>query len=289
MVKKSRILGLGIGIFLWWPCLFADQIKSPQDNLTTILEKSAAYCRKLADSALYFVCRERIQEEIYDYGGGRGSIVMSTGGEGTTTYVSRPSRRKTTKNSYLYDYQLTKKEERVDETRTLVEDKGQKKDLKDALLKTQRFISRKAVFGPVGFLGREWHEVYDYKLVKQDKAEGREAYVIEAKPKVPIEGKPNYGKIWVDKMDFSVLKIEVEDRSLTGFENILDMAKRLGVIPAFNTVHEYGIVKNGLRFPSQTVFIEKYAGDTGVGFTQSKSEISYENYRFFTVETRVVY
>ena len=289
MVKKYQILGIGAGIFLLWPFLLADQTKSSQDSLTTILEKSAEYCRKLADSALYFVCQEKIHEEIYDFGGGGGAIAISTGGEGVTTYVGRPSRRKTTKNSFIYDYQLIKKEERVDETRALVEENGKKKDLKDEPLKTQRFISRKAVFGPVGFLGREWREVYDYKLVKQDKAEGRDAYVIEVKPKVPVEGKPNYGKLWVDKMDFSILKIEVEDQSLSGFDKLLEQAKSRGVKPAFNTVHEFGVVKNGLRFPSRTVFIEKYEGDSAVGFTQSKTEISYENYKFFTVETRVIY
>jgi hypothetical protein len=289
MVKKNRVLSLGAGIFLLWSFLSADQTKSPQDSLTTILDKSAEYCRKLADSALYFVCQEKIREEIYDFRGGGGAIAISTDGGSATTYFSPSLRRKAVKNSYIYDYQLIKKEERVDETRTLVEENGKKKDLKDEPLKTQRFISRKAVFGPVGFLGREWREVYDYKLVKQDKAEGRDAYVIEVKPKVTVEGKPNYGKLWVDKTDFSVLKIEVEDQSLAGFEKVLEQAKSRGVKPAFNTVHEYGIVKNGLRFPSRTVFIEKYAGDSAVGFTQSKTEISYENYKFFTVETRVIY
>jgi hypothetical protein len=289
MVKINRVLSLSAGIFLLWPCLFADQTKSSQDSLTTILDKSGEYCRKLADSALYFVCQERISEEIYEFRGGGGGIAISADGGVSTTYFARPSRRKTTKNSYIYDYQLMKKEERVDETRALVEENGKKKDVKDEPLKTQRFVSRKAVFGPVGFLGREWREVYNYKLIKQEKVEGREAYVIEAKPKVPVEGKPNYGKLWVDKMDFSVLKIEVEDQSLAGFEKVLEQAKSRGVKPAFNTIHEYGIVKNGLRFPSRTVFIEKYEGDSAVGFTQSKTEISYENYKFFTVETQVIY
>jgi outer membrane lipoprotein-sorting protein len=289
MLKKYRSLALGAVLFILCPCFLATQGKSAQDSLSTILDKSAEYCRKLAESALYFVCEEKISEEIYDLSGAGSAIMVMSDGQSVTTFSSAPLRRKTTKNSYVYDYQLTKKGDRIEETRTLVEENNRKKNLKDAPLKTQRFISRKAVFGPVGFLAGEWHEVYDYRLIKQDRVEGRDAYVIEAKPKVPIEGKPNYGKLWVDKKDFSVLKIEVEDQSLAGFEKIVDLAKRRGVKPAFTTVHEYGILKNGLRFPSRTHFNEKYAGDTAPGFTQSKTEISYANYRFFTVETRVIY
>jgi len=234
---------------------------SSRPDMTGILQNCAEYCRKLANSALYFVCQEKIKEDIYEF----------------------------RSNSYVYDYQLVKKGETIEETRTLLEENGRKKDLKNAPLKTQRFFSRKAVFGPVGFFGREWHDVYEYEFIKQDRVDGRETYVIKAKPKAPIEGKPNYGTLWVDKTDSSVIKMEVEGQSLAGFEKILEVAKRRGLKPILTTVHEYGILKNGLRFPSRTVFNEKYSGSRSRGFTQSKTEIRYENYRFFTVETKVEY
>jgi len=271
--------------------------KKPQESaigsrpeMAAILENCAEYCRKLANSALYFICEEKIEENIYEFRGG-GVMVMGSGeGGGAATYETSPlMRRRAKKNSFVYDYQLTKKGEKIEETRTLIEENGKKKDLKDAPLKTQRFFSWKPVFGPVGFLGREWHEVYDYELLKQEKVEGRETYVIKVKPKVPIEGKPNYGKLWVDKKDFSVLKIEIEDESLAGFEKTMAAAKSRGLKPVLTTVHEYGILKNGLRFPSRTVFNEKYTGARASGYMQSKTVIAYENYRFFTVETKVEY
>jgi hypothetical protein len=289
MSHRHKILSLIVGLILLAPRLLAVEEKFAKDDLTTILNKCAEYCRKLADSALYFICQEKINEEIYEFRSG-GTVVV-TGGEGDTiTYGTASSfKRRANRNVYIYDYQLIKKGERIEETRTLLEENGKKKDLKNAPLKTKRFFSRKAVFGPVGFFGREWHEVYDYELLKQDRVKGREAYVIKAKPKVPIEGKPNYGTLWVGKTDFSVLKMEVEDQSLAGFEKALEDAKSRGLKPILTTVHEYEILKNGLRFPSRTVFNEKYSGSRSSGFTQSKTEISYKNYRFFTVETQVIY
>jgi TonB family protein len=258
-------------------------------EMAAILQNCTEYCRKLANSALYFICEEKVNEDIYQLGSGGYSI--TTNADGTTTYSPAITRRKPTKNSYVYDYQLIKKGENIEEKRTLLDENGQKQDLMSAPVKTQRFFSRKAVFGPVGFLGREWHEIYNYELLKRERVLGREAYVIKATPKIPIEGKPNYGKLWVDAKDYSILKIEVEAESLAGIEKIEEEAKSQGLKPIFTTVHEFAVVKNGLRFPSRTVFEEKYTGlkNSFTGRTQSKTEIIYGNYRFFTVETEVVF
>ncbi len=288
---RHKILSLIAGSVFLALGLPAEEEKLAKDDLTAILNRCAVYCQKLADSALYFVCQEKIDEEIYEFRSG-GIVVVTGGGQDTVTYGTSSSlRRRATKSSYVYDYQLLKKGERTEETRTLLEENGKKKDLKNAPLKTKRFFSWKPVFGPVGFLGREWHDVYNYELLKQEKVKGRETYVIKAKPKVPIEGKPNYGTLWVDKADSSVLKMEVEDQSLAGFEKVLEEAKSQGLKPVLTTVHEYGILKNGLRFPSRTVFNEKYsgAGFKTRGYTQSKTVIVYDHYRFFTVETKIEY
>jgi hypothetical protein len=289
MDRKCRFQRVALIIVLIAPLVQAVGQKNPKDDLAAILVNCADYCRKLSNSALYFVCQEKIKEEIYELRRGGVTVMISGDSGGAVTYETSPTmRRRATKNSLVYDYQLTKKGENIEETRTLLEENGKKKDLRDAHLKKQRFYSRKVVFGPVGFLGREWHEVYDYEFLKQEKVEGRETYVLEAKPKVPIEGKPNYGKLWVDKKDFSVLKIEVEDESLAGFEKILAAAKSQGLKPVLTTVHEYGILKRGLRFPSRTIFSEKYSGPGGQ-YMWSRTVITYENYRFFTVETTVKY
>lgn len=254
--------------------------------LAAILRNSAEYCRKLAQSALYFICEERVDEALYQFGSVEYAIVSA---EGATTYAPSYERR-AKRNSYVCDYQLMKKGEAIEEKRILLEENGKKTGPRSAPSTNRGFYSQRAVFGPVGFLDREWHNAYHYELLKRERALGREAYVVRAVPKVRIEGKPNYGNIWVDANDYSVLKIEVEVESLAGYEKFRNEAKKKGLTPIFTTVHEYAVVKNGLRFPSRTVFEESYTGlkNSFAGRTRSRTEIAYGNYKFFTVDTEVV-
>ena len=156
-------------------------------------------------------------------------------------------------------------------------------------MKTKRFYSYKSVFGPVGLLSKEFQDLFDYKFVKEAKLKGLKVYIIEAIPKKNIEEQPNYGKIWVDQKDFSVVKIEMHQESLQGFEAFSGTLDDSGVKPDFKTVHFYEIEKNGIRFPSRTEFEESYKGKRTPKFKRSEVLIKYDQYRFFTVETTVKY
>ena len=261
-----------------------------QDDLEIILEKSADYCERLANSALHFICEETIKEEIQGSGGFiarsptitlPGNIRMVTGGRG----------RKIERNAYVYDYQLIKKGENIEETRILLKENGKKKYEKNAPLKTKRFYSKRSVFGPVGLLGKKWQDKYNYKILKEKTIKKRKTFVIEIKPKMEIEGKLNYGKVWIDKKDFSVLQIEIEQKSLAGFEILEQELKKKKIEPFFTTTHFYFIEKNGIRFPSKTVFEEKYKykGRRRRSSKASKTIITYDKYRFFIVDVNVKY
>lgn len=276
-MKKQKIL---VSVFIF--IVFSSQIYSQRANsnstnqveLETILKKCAEYCNKIENSALYFVCSERIKEEI---------VINPEFELGTIKVFAEKER-----NEYVYDYQLIKKGNDIKESRTLVEENGEKKKEKDAPLKTKRFFSLRSVFGPVGLLRKEFQESYDYKLSKEDKIEERKAYVIEAIPKKSLEEKPNYGKLWVDKEDFSVLKIEIAQDSLVDYESYVEELKKKGVRPVFTTVHYYRIEKKGIRFPSKTVFMEVYSY-MGKRSQLSRTVVEYTDYKFFTVEYEVKY
>ena len=262
-----------------------------QDDLEIILEKSADYCERLANSALHFICEETIKEEIYQGSQGfmgrsptiilPGNIRMRGSGGG----------RNIERNAYVYDYQLIKKGEKIEETRILLKENGKKKYEKNAPLKTKRFYSKRSVFGPVGLLGKKWQDKFNYKIIKEKTIKRRKTFVIEIKPKVEGEGKLNYGKVWVDKKDFSVLQIEIEQQSLAGFEILEQEIKKKNITPFFTTTHLYFIEKNGIRFPSKTVFEEKYKykGGRRRRFKASETIITYDKYRFFIVDVNVKY
>jgi hypothetical protein len=259
-------------------------------ELDTILEKCAEYCERVAKSALFFVCREKIEEEIYQHRTTRGSrIVIDANQELQRVYFARRPIPIIEKNIYIYDYQLIKKREKIEESRILLEENKEKRYEKNAKLKTKRFYSKKSIFGPVGLLSKDWQEMYNYKIIKEASVNGREAFVIEATPRVKIEKKPNYGRVWVDKNDFSILKIEIEEESLVGFESFKEIRKRQNIKPIITVTHYYGIEKNGIRFPSQTVFEESYVIPKMGKFKNSKTTFSYDNYRFFTVDVEIKY
>jgi len=278
------ILFFYVNIISIKPVSAAAKSKS-EPKLEDILKKCAEYCEKIEGAALYFICQEKIKEEVTRTSRPMiSAVVTSSGGQRQIRVQNLPGPKE--RNEYVYDYQLFKKGARITENRTLIEENGEKRNEKNASLKTKRFYSLRSIYGPVGLLSRKFQAQYDYKLKKEDKVEERKAYVIEATPKREIEGKPNYGKLWIDKENFSVLKIEMSQESLAGFEDFVKKIKKQGIKPIFTTIHYYGVEKKGIRFPSKTVFTEVYRPFRG---TASKTEIEYSNYKFFTVDVEVKY
>lgn len=263
-------------------------------DLETILWKCAEYCEKLANSAFFFVCQEKIKEVIYQSPEGpvvvTGTVATSSGGIISRSYRPMFPRPKIIINNYIYDYQLIKKGEEIKETRILLKENGKERHEKNAELKTKRFYSERSAFGPVGLLSKEWQDMYSYNIIREKTINGRETFVIEARPNKKIAGKPNYGKIWVDKEDFSILRIEVEQESLAGFEELKKESEKKGIKPVITVTHDYEIKKDGIRFPSKITFKEDYVG-VKIRRRSKKSRmfVTYDKYRFFTVETEVKY
>ena len=257
------------------------------NNLQKILDNCAAYCEKLANASLFFVCTERIEEEINE---------INLKGFSTGIYSRSMNVKKVEDNSYVYDYQLVKKENMIEEKRILLEENGKKRNDKNAQLKTRMFYSKRSVFGPVGLLVRKSHDKYNYKIIDEEYIHGREVAVIEATPKSEMRDMPNYGKIWVDKEDHSILKIKVAEESLVGFEQVKE-SNKLKSPPKISVTHYYDEVYKTdkgqvIRFPSKTVFIyEKYSYKGGYKeqVIVAKTQFIYDYYRFFTVDVDVKY
>jgi hypothetical protein len=279
------------------------------------LEKSAEYCSRLENSVLYFVCLERISEETSrkSQEGGlsnprepsyrelsdpRRNQEFRT--EGTPDrYRKGPHQTNLRKNVYVYDYQLIKKAGKIEENRTLIEENGKKKNEKNAQLKTRKFYSYRSVLGPIGLLGKSQQNNFDYRIIEETKYKDRDVLVIEVKPKKESEESTNYGRVWIDKENFQIVRIDVAQESLVGYKD----PKVKGVNHIITVTHYYDREKNGLMFPSKTVFEENYTPDrVQVGlwsnYTNSvqkntlqrtKLEIDYTDYRFFTVDVDVKY
>lgn len=262
---------------------FLDQspVKNNREKLALILKKSADYCERLARATLNFVCHERVKENINYY-----KDIFHSDYYNPRIKTVRSSQKV---NTYLYDYQLIKKGDSIKERRILLEENGQKKHKENASLKTKRFFTERSVCAPIGLLNKYWQNFYNYKIIKEEHLNGKETIVIEAKPKSPMKEKPNYGKIWVDKEDFSILKIEFSQKSLAKFKELKRMARRYMLRPQLIDTHYFEIEKKGIRFPSKVHFEEAYFTKYQERLIFSETTFTYDDYKFFTVEVEIVY
>jgi hypothetical protein len=167
------------------------------------LVKTASYCEKVKKIALFYVCTEKVQDKKYFYRKkvATTQVPLASAFLWTTKYELRGTKIL----NFTYDYQLINKEGKLEEKRALLEENGKKTHQENAELKNVKYVSKYLIYGPVGFLSRSWQSFFDYNIVGKDKVQGEDAIIISASPKSFMEENYNFGKIWVDDKDFSIL------------------------------------------------------------------------------------
>ncbi len=188
---------------------------------------------------------------------------------------------------YTYDYQLIRKGQEIIESRTLLEENGEKKNIKNAKLKTERFEHKFVFFGPIGILNELRQELFTYHIIGEREFKGKKAIILEALPKKSSESIYLYGRVWINKNDFSIVKIEWNQASLGNFWGVWEYAKSIGAKPHIRFSSEYAFEKNGIRFPSKYTVKENYIHPIFGPINKSVTDVIYEAYKFFTVETEV--
>ncbi len=251
---------------------------SPMDEaraaeVKALLKKSAAYCRKLENAALNFVCNEDVVERLV----GDGRFFTNT----KTFALGHRS------SEWIYDYQLIRRNGQAQEKRTLIKENGKKRSEDNAELKTSRFVHANVLLGPIGLLSESAQSRHKYDFVKEGKAGGEPAIVIKA---TPLERRAGdlFGKAWVRKQDGAVIRIEWEPISMENYNVIEEFSRRIGHEAKITFVSEYSFEKNGLRFPNFYEVTEEYIGiNLDWGDIVSKTTVTYKDYKFFQVETAV--
>jgi len=253
-----------------------------RQTLDKILEKTANYCERVKDIALFYICKEKVEDERYFFSN-RNLLKFSV----SSSDEIEPGRMR--KKTYTYDYQLVKKEKELREKRILLEEDGKEKYEENVEFRPVKYSGKYLVYGAVGFLSRQWQPRFEYKVVGQDIVEGRKTIIIESFPKEEREENCNYGRIWVDEEDSSILKIEYDPRSIKDFENEPSQSAAGELRRTVVWFISYGIEKHDVRFPSQQLIQEFYVNGEGERILLEKISFSYEDYKFFVVETEVKY
>ncbi len=244
-----------------------------QSLLPKILEKTAEYCRLFGTASLNYICLEDITEKIYSP---YRSIPQSY----------PPVLLSIEKNHYVYDYQLIQKSGDVKEQRILLEENGEKRNIREAPLKVKRFRYKYMTSGPM-LLSAYWQGYHNYRIVGTEKVNGERCLVIEAVSKPSFQLEHLSGKIWVRQRDFHILKLEYNQETIDNYRMIEATAEKLKARPLVTLITEYGFEKKGIRFPSRYLQREEYINLRGVHFVKSETTVNYRNYKYFTVETEV--
>jgi hypothetical protein len=275
VLRTAAWLGLGaVSAGLLGPALsVSGQDEIDQSLLPRILEKTAEYCRLFGTASLNYVCLEDITEKIYSP---YRSIPQSY----------PPVLLSIEKNHYVYDYQLIQKSGDVKEQRILLEENGEKKDIKEAPLKVKRFPYKYITSGPM-LLSAYWQEYHNYRIVGTEKVNGERCLVIEARPNPSFQLEHLSGKIWVRERDFDILRLEYNQETIANYKMIEATAEKLKARPLVTLITEYGFEKKGIRFPSRYYQREEYINLRGVHLVKSEMTVNYRNYKYFTVETEV--
>jgi TonB family protein len=267
----------------------SNAIVENRSDLDPILNEAADYCHRLEEAALNFVCLERIKETIYA-GKHLASVLLRR---------REPQHRKYSpdgmqallhgnlgeRNDYIYDYQLIRKEGRLVERRILTKANEPFMTEGSSFQELKRIYFYKPILGPIGLLSRDSQPEYHYSLSKEELVDGREALVLDAKPIKVVPGRANYGKLWVDKQDGTVLKMEIEAESLEGYERIQGDYINRGVKPILSIEILFGFENKGLRYPSRILIKEAYSFPGEGRVKVSQITVDYDHYRFFSVET----
>ena len=255
------------------------------DKFSAVVQKALDYCRRLDKAALDFICTEYVEEAVNQASRPAATAVTLNIMGGTYIKPAPPDAFKTT--YYLYDYQFIRKGGEVKERRDLMEKDGAKVAKADAAPETKHFKFRDILFGASVLLGEGAAPKYEYTLAGESKIQGDPIVVVACAARPELAGRELTGQASIRVRDGAVLKIDWDPESFGGYEEVLAVAEGLRMTPKIRSSTEFGVEKNGVRFPSLDVTEEAYTAGGKSKFVRSTTTIKYKAYKFFTVETNV--
>jgi len=271
------------------------------EAMPQILRGAADYCDRLKEAALHYVCEEKVVETFDLLAGGDDVSDISFYEDRASTQDmldrNRRHRRLEVKkvNKFTFDYQLILNRGRIEETRKLLSDsekKGRHTMLAD---RVQSFLAARPVFAPLTLLERSRQRRYEFHFIEYDTLRGRRFAVVEALPRQGADAQFVYGKIWIDTVDFSVARIEVNPVSIGRYSQLLHLARLMQARLFLSLEIEFDMNHRGIRFPTRILLSERYKGGPVIlrargqkGWERNQTEYSYKKYRFFTVDAEVL-
>ncbi len=291
-------------------------------QLDQLLKGTALYCEKLKKAAFHYLCKEKIVEsqEPLTYSADIEKDVAVTIPSTDFNVLAKPivereSAEPTKIRKNQFNYRLIKAGDRVKEERESFQEKEKKGSAAeidnpsreaqvkepaagtvDEILKHIRFVSSKAIFGPLTLLSAERQDKYHFRLLGHQELDKRPTAIVEAYPRDEKDAYFLYGKIWIDTENFSILRIKANPNSILGNERLKKLADELNTRIVLELETEFAKSRDGIRFPTQIHFTERYKGGPFItkyrgskDWLRTETYTTYYDYVFFNVDMDVVY
>lgn len=258
------------------------------DELLAMLDRSWEYCRKMDDIAHFYLCRERISETIKSIVN-VGPAMMGSGSVGGFDLIIRvnsfvPDLASPETNRYVNDYQITSQNNRVTELRTPVKPLPNERN---SLFGKKPLSFPIPISVPTRLLAPGFRDEHNYSFGEDDKILGKNCRAIELKTRKKRGVEVQKATLWIEKNSGRVVQAEIECDASAIDERILAECRQYYLVPHIRATYEYGDEKKGILFPSRSKIVLDYSqlGRRNTRDTKMKLIISYDKYRFFTVET----
>ena len=305
MIKRS--FAVCIALFTILGGLLAQEtpsVASDPFELGLVLKQARQYCARLEKAALDFVCLEEVTEKVDisrearesdvrmapDLSGQGGRVTSSGGytnyGGGARPWSMNPRSGDKKDHLYLFDYQFIRRDGKIEEKRVLLEKDRKKASPKTPLPASRPFNFSDVLLAPVQLLDERFSEYYAYRLLGKEKIDDAEAWILEVKPRLATVSNYLGARIWLKTDDASVLRIDWDPSTFGNYEAILARAGSYKAAPELRSTSEFGIEKNGIRFPSLDLTEEAYRDEAGKLFVRARTSVVYRDHKFFTVETQ---
>lgn len=233
---------------------------SKQPAIQTLLDRTDAYCRGLTEASFHFACLERVRHKGREDGN----------------------------HTFVYDYRLIKESNIIREKRMLTKMDGKAvTELKESLNRrfSADYYSFAAALAPIYFLGREYAPHFRYSLTGKRRLLGRSAWEITVfrRPDSPVptplrtqrEGNrvslvPDEKEFrvvtaWLDHKDFSVLGFQAYPAGIAGYNELVTAAFRKGLSVEVKDIHLFGLLREGIRYPTKREITLVYSPLNGSG------------------------
>jgi tetratricopeptide (TPR) repeat protein len=257
--------------------------KTPEEKkknrmLKKMLKGVAHYCEKMKNSAFHFFCNEKVHE-CMDYT--VESLIKTRGN--ADAFFTGPN--KMVKNYYVFEYQLIQEEKEVKETRTLVKQNGNSTKVENARLNLAGVTYGKLIFGPIELMPKNKQSMFHYEILREETLWDEPVVVIEALP--AYSARQLFGKVWISKKDYAVLRIEWNPKSIRQSLLIEKRARWLNTIPMVTFYAEFNKKRRGIRFPTRYYFEEAYTVNKRKR-ERYQLDVKFSDFMFFVVGSEVV-